>query len=92
MDKNIRNNEKIKIKKISIENIGIKDLLNPEFLDKLESNFDDFSLITLALTIGGDKPSNLISLGHTSSDDFKNDILTINAETEANLYKFLDLL
>ena len=92
MDSKIRDNEKIKIKKIAIEGIGIKDLLKPEFLDKLDSNFDDFSLINFALTIGGDKPSNFISLGHASSEDFKNNILTISAENEEILIKFLDIL
>ena len=39
-----------------------------------------------------DKPSNLISIGHVSSEDYKNNVLTVNAENEENLSRFLKTL
>lgn len=92
MHNDIRNNEKIKIKKISIEGINLKNLLNPEFIDKMENESNECSLLNLAIILGENKPSNLITVGHISSEDYRNDILTVRAESEDKLKEFLKLL
>lgn len=92
MDKSIRSNDKVEIKKIAIKGKAIKDILNENFINKLELNFDNYSLINFALIVGDDKPSNLISIGHISSEDYKNNVLTITAENEENLNKFFEIL
>lgn len=53
---------------------------------------DDYTILSFAFVLDGEKPKNLISIGHTSKDDFENNVLTISAESEENLSKFLKLL
>ena len=92
MDSRIRDDNNIEIKKIAIKGKGIKDLLKKEFIEELESNFEDYSLINFSLIIDGNKPSNLVSIGHVSSEDYKNNVLTISAENEDTLNKFFKIL
>jgi hypothetical protein len=88
----LRSNKDIKIKKISIEGFNIKDLLKDEFIENLNRNLNDYTLLNFALILDEQKPMNLVSIGHTSQEDYNNNILTISAEKEENLSKFLNLL
>lgn len=92
MEQEIRKNEDIEIQKISIKGIGIKDLIKEEVLEKFNDNFNEFTLINLSFIANENKPSNFISLGHISSEDYKNNVLTIDARNEKCLNKILDSL
>ena len=92
MDTNIRDNNDIEIKRISINGINMKKLLKDEFIEKLDENFENYTLYSLSLILDGEKPSDLLSVGHALGGDYRKDILTISAESEENLSMFLKLI
>lgn len=92
MADDIRENKNVEIKKIALKGVALKDLFKEDFLEKLESNFNNFSIINLALIVDDNKPSNLISIGHVSSEDSENNIVTIDVKNEEYLNKVLEIL
>lgn len=92
MDKNLRDNDDVKIKRISINGMNLKDLLKDEFVAKLDGKFENYTLYGFSLILDGEKPSKLVSLGHELGGDYKNNVLTISADSEENLLEFLELL
>ena len=92
MTKDIRNNENIDIKRISINGMNLKELLNEEFINKLDEDIENYTLYSLSIILDGEKPSSLVSLGHALGGDYKKNILTVSAESEENLTRFLKLI
>lgn len=92
MNTNIRENYDIEIKRVTIDGMNIKDILNEEFVAKLDENLGNYTLYGLSIILDGEKPSKLISLVHTLGGDYKADKLTVSAESEDNLLEFLKLI
>lgn len=92
MDLNLRDNEDIKINRISINGMNLKELLNDELVKKLDDKIGNYTLYSLNILLDGEMPSSLISAGHNLGGDYKKNILTIHAESEENLKKFLELI
>ena len=92
MNTNIRENDDIEIKRVTIDGMNIKDILNEEFVAKLDENLGNYTLYGLSIILDGEKPSKLISLVHTLGCDYKADKLTVSAESEDNLLEFLKLI
>ena len=92
MNTYIRDNDNIEIKRITINGMNIKDILNEEFVAKLDENLANYTLYGLSIILDGEKPSKLIPLVHTLGGDYKADRLTISAESEENLLEFLKLI
>ena len=92
MKSNIRENENIEIKRITIDGMNMKELFKDEFIAKLDENFGNHTLYGLSIILDGEKPSKLISLVHALGGDYKNDKLTISAESEEDLLEFLKVL
>ena len=92
MNTNIRENDDIEIKRVTIDGMNIKDILNEEFVAKLDENLGNYTLYGLSIILDGEKPSKLISLVHTLGGDYTADKLTVSAESEDNLLEFLKLI
>lgn len=92
MDLNLRDNKNIQINKISINGMNLKKLLNKEVVEKLDEKIGNYTIYSLNLLLDGEKPISLISLGHNLGGDYRENILTINAENEDNLKKFIELI
>ena len=92
MKTNIRDNNDINIKRISIDGMNMKELLNDEFVEKLDENIGNYTLYGLSIILDGEKPSSVVSVSHTLGGDYKKNILTVSAESEENLTKFLELI
>lgn len=92
MDLNLRDNKNIQINKISINGMNLKKLLNKELVEKLDEKIGNYTLYSLNILLDGEMPSSLISVGHNLGGDCRENILTINAESEENLKKFIELI
>jgi hypothetical protein len=92
MDSNIRDNTDIKINKIIITGSNLKKFLKDELVEKLDEKIGNYTLYSLNILLDGEMPSSLISVGHNLGGDYKENILTINAESEENLKKFIELI
>ena len=92
MDSNIRDNTDIKINKIIITGRNLKKFLKDELVEKMDEKIGNYTLYSLNILLDGEMPSSLISVGHNLGGDYKENILTINAESEENLKKFIELI
>ena len=92
MNSNIRDNTDIEINKISITGRNLKEFLKDELVEKLDEKIGNYTLYSLNILLDGEMPSSLISIGHNLGGDYKENILTINAESEENLKKFIELI
>lgn len=92
MNTDIRDNNNIEIKRITVDGMNIKDLLKDEFVERLDENLGNYTLYGLSIILDGEKPSKLISLVHALGGDYKSDRLTVSAESEENLLEFLKLI
>lgn len=92
MDIDLREDNNINIKTISIDGMNLKKLFNEKFIAELDENFENYTLLNMQLILDGERPSQLVSLGHTLGGSYKNNILTISAESEENLKKILKLI
>jgi hypothetical protein len=92
MNSNIRENDNIEIKRVTIDGMNIRDILKDEFVAKLDEHLDNYTLYSLSIILDGEKPSKLISLVHALGGDYKADRLTVSAESEENLLEFLKLI
>lgn len=73
MNTDLRDNNNIEIKRITIDGINIKDLLNEKFVARLDENLGNYTLYGLSIILDGEKPSKLISLVHALGGDYKPD-------------------
>lgn len=92
IDLNLRDNNDITINRINIHGMNLKEFLNEELIKKLDDKIGNYTLYSLNILLDGEMPSSLISVGHNLGGDYKGNILTIHAESEENLKKFLELL
>lgn len=92
MDLDLSDNNDIEINKITVKEMNLKEFLNDELVKKLDEKIGNYTLYSLNILLDGEKPSSLISLGHSFGGNYKENILTINAESEENLKKFLELI
>lgn len=92
MNTNIRENDDIEIKRITVDGMNIRNLLKEDFVAKLDENLGNYTLYGLSIILDGEKPSKLISLVHNLGGDYKADRLTVSAESEENLLEFLKLI
>jgi len=58
----------------------------------LDEKIGNYTLYSLNILLDGEMPSSLISVAHNLGGDYKENILTINAESEENLKKFIELI
>lgn len=92
MNTDIRNNDKVEIKRITIDGMNMKNLLKDEFIERLDANLENYTLLNMQLILEGELPSKLVSLGHALGGGYKNNKLTISAENEENLITLMKLL
>jgi hypothetical protein len=82
----------IKVLEGKMPKMNLENFLKPEFVELLKNEMEDVKVIHIGLATGSKDEQHISSLAHVSSEDFKNNMLSIKVKEENELDQILDVI
>lgn len=82
----------LKVLEGRLNDLNLKDFLNPKFSELLEKELDNPVVIHLGIAVGAGEDQKLLSLAHTRREHAENNELTIKVPHEDQMDQILNVI